>query len=144
MDEHGLRHCVLRNDRIWKAGAALLLFACCTLRAAEQKTFQNLGKYRDVTVVGVDWRGIRIKHAEGTNWIGRDELSEPEALQLREELGKVEELKRARDKKEAEAKKAEEKKAAAKKAAQKKRQQQQAQRRRNNARKAARQRQLNR
>ena len=57
------------------------------------KFFRKLGKYEDVTIIGVDREGVRIMHAYGATRITEDELNDSEKTQLQEELDEVKTLK---------------------------------------------------
>ena len=50
------------------------------------KFFRKLGKYEDVTIIGVDREGVRIMHAYGSTRITEDELNDSEKTHLQEEL----------------------------------------------------------
>lgn len=60
------------------------------------KFFRKLGKYEDVTIIGVDREGVRIMHAYGSTRITEDELNDSEKTQLQEELDEVKKLKQQR------------------------------------------------
>lgn len=57
------------------------------------KFFRKLGKYEDVTIIGVDREGVRIMHAYGSTRITEDELNDSEKTHLQEELDEVKTLK---------------------------------------------------
>ena len=64
----------------------LSLFMIVTL-FAEGRTFKKLGRFTDVKIVHITWKGIRIKHSKGSCYIKDKDLSKPEQQLLAKEIG---------------------------------------------------------
>lgn len=72
-------------NSILKTTVILVLFLFTATSFAAKK-FQDLGPYRNVTVMNVSYKGIQISHLEGISYIKIDLLSPEESQLIAEEI----------------------------------------------------------